>query len=41
MSPIVWQTKTYNNQRSAHVQGNAIVIQDCGLEEVAEQHLLG
>jgi hypothetical protein len=25
--------------RSAHVQGDAIVIQDCGLDEVAEHHL--
>ena len=35
----VWRTKRYNMLRSAHVQGDAIVIQDCGLDEVAEHHL--
>lgn len=35
----VWRTKRYNMLRTAHVQGDAIVIQDCGLDGVAEHHL--
>ena len=35
----VWRAKRYSMLRSAHVQGDAIVIQDCGLDEVAEHHL--
>lgn len=35
----VWRTKRYALLRRAHVQGDSIVIQDCGLDEVAEHHL--
>ena len=35
----LWRTKRYTMLRNVHVQGDSIVIQDCGLNEVAEHHL--